>query len=663
MLRSRLQFGGAPPDRGLWLLAVLLLAAVLAPTACLVYFMNVAVDKERALAGRRLSEAYTAELSAVAHEVEQYWEERALALDARAESQTPAIFFEHCVRDGLTDSVIVLNPDGTPAYPSLPAMPGPDPTLREPAWAEARALEDSHRWEAAAQSYAALYQGGKDPSSSARAAQASIRCLVAAGRNQEAVQAIMKYFGPLELSYATGLDGRLIRADELLLLLQLQSSGSDPSGPAQMLFSPVQNYAAPMPSAQRLFLMDALRAMDIKPRRLRTFPTYQAERLAERALSEGLTDTAAGYTGSIAPGKGYSFQVSRPGLRRTGLAGIWALTSPRRNAIGLYENATVMEKMAKFSKGPRAYAITAPDMRDPNPHRGVGVGLGALLPGWRIALPDQADPAAYRVETQRRIAAYSWIGFLTISMVALLAVAGAQVLRRQMRIAHLKADLVAAVSHELKTPLTSMKLLVESLLSGEHFDPARTRQYLQLVARENSRLSRLIDNFLTFSRMERNRGKFEFARIRPEAVVQAAMESIGDRFPVEVDMAASLPALYADEDALVTVLLNLLENAYKYTGETRRIRLNVSAVNGAVAFSVEDNGIGIPDREQKKIFRRFYQVNRSLARMGGGVGLGLSIVEFIVAAHHGTVAVRSRPGAGSTFTVSLPPSLPAEAAA
>src|SRR6185369_3488518 len=118
---------------------------------------------------------------------------------------------------------------------------------------------------------------------------------------------------------------------------------------------------------------------------------------------------------------------------------------------------------------------------------------------------------------------YLWIGFLTIATVAVLAVIGAQILRRQMRIAHLKTDLVAAVSHELKTPLSSMKLLVESLLSGEQFEPGRTRQYLQLVARENNRLSRLIDNFLTFSRMERNRGRFELARVSAEAVVAAAV--------------------------------------------------------------------------------------------------------------------------------------------
>jgi signal transduction histidine kinase len=257
---------------------------------------------------------------------------------------------------------------------------------------------------------------------------------------------------------------------------------------------------------------------------------------------------------------------------------------------------------------------------------------------------------------QRLFGSYVWTGLLVIAAVAVLAGLGGQVLRRQMRIAHLKADLVAAVSHELKTPLTSMKVLVESLLSGEHLDPGRTRQYLQLIARENNRLSRLIDNFLTFSRMERNRARFDFTSVRPEAVARGAVESIGDRFPVELSIEERLPALYADADALTTVVLNLLDNAYKYTGDNRRIELRVYAAGGSVHFSVRDNGIGIAERDRKRIFRRFYQVDRRLTRHAGGVGLGLSIVEFIVKAHRGEVSVSSQPGVGSTFTVSLPQS-------
>jgi len=167
----------------------------------------------------------------------------------------------------------------------------------------------------------------------------------------------------------------------------------------------------------------------------------------------------------------------------------------------------------------------------------------------------------------------------------------------------------------------------------------------------------VIDNFLTFSRLERNRRKFEFAATNPDSVVHAALDAARERLHdchLDVVLSPGLPPVRADEDALVTVLLNLLDNAWKYTPGEKRIAVRAYAENRRVVFAVEDNGIGIAAREQKKIFRRFYQVDRRLARESGGCGLGLSIVEFIVRAHGGSVAVRSRPGQGSTFTVAIP---------
>jgi signal transduction histidine kinase len=123
---------------------------------------------------------------------------------------------------------------------------------------------------------------------------------------------------------------------------------------------------------------------------------------------------------------------------------------------------------------------------------------------------------------------------------------------------------------------------------------------------------------------------------------------------LEVDASPDLPTLHADRDALTTVLLNLLDNAYKYTPAEKRISLSAYSENGHVVFTVKDNGIGITPRDRKRIFRRFYQVDRRLTRETGGCGLGLSIVDFIVRAHGGTVDVESQPGAGSRFSVRIP---------
>jgi signal transduction histidine kinase len=141
------------------------------------------------------------------------------------------------------------------------------------------------------------------------------------------------------------------------------------------------------------------------------------------------------------------------------------------------------------------------------------------------------------------------------------------------------------------------------------------------------------------------------------------VESLGERLQppqceFTLDVPAGLPAVRADRDALVTVLVNLLDNAWKYTPEPRRIALRASAANGAVRFQVSDSGVGVSRRVQRRIFDRFYQVDRTLSRKAGGCGLGLAIVWFIVEAHGGAVEVASQPGKGSTFTVTLPVSVP-----
>jgi len=254
---------------------------------------------------------------------------------------------------------------------------------------------------------------------------------------------------------------------------------------------------------------------------------------------------------------------------------------------------------------------------------------------------------------------YIWVAVLAIAVVALTALAAAGTFRKQWQLTRLKTDLVSSVSHELKTPLASMRVLVDSLLEDETPDHKKTHEYLELIARENVRLSRLIENFLTFSRLERNRQKFDFAMTRPEHVVEATLEAAQERLQapdckLDVDVSPGLPALRADEDALVTVLLNLLDNAYKYTPGEKHIALRAFSSNGSVVFAIDDNGIGIAPREQKRIFRRFYQVDQRLARESGGCGLGLSIVESIVRAHGGSVEVESQPGKGSHFSVVLP---------
>jgi len=270
---------------------------------------------------------------------------------------------------------------------------------------------------------------------------------------------------------------------------------------------------------------------------------------------------------------------------------------------------------------------------------------------------DGEDPL--QSAARQKTAFYVWTGVLMTAGIALLSILLAVYLGRQMRLTRLKNDLIATVSHELKTPLASMRLLVDTLRDGHSHDARLVEEYLQMIAKENARLTSLIEGFLTFSRMERNKAKFDQKVLQTGEIVDAALESIGNRLHapgcrLEVDLQEPLPAVIGDRDALVTVFVNLLDNALKYTGESKEICLRGFASNGNVCFEIEDNGIGFPRSASKKIFERFYQVDRTLSRRAGGCGLGLSIVQFILSAHNGSITAASRPGKGSTFTVLLP---------
>ncbi len=287
------------------------------------------------------------------------------------------------------------------------------------------------------------------------------------------------------------------------------------------------------------------------------------------------------------------------------------------------------------------------------------VPMGRYMPDWLLAVTwgslGEHDPLS--AAASRHQWTYLWTGTLSIAAIALLGIVIGVHLRRQARLNHLKNDLIATVSHELKTPLSSMRVLVDTLLEGRCKIPEQEKEYLALIARENTRLSRLIDNFLAFSRMERNKRSFDFAPVDINQVVQAAVAALGDRGQaVQVNALPDLRGIDADYDALVTVVLNLLDNACKYSSQPSGIEVRTFTDDHHVCIAVQDHGIGIARRHQSRIFERFFQVDQTLSRNAGGCGLGLSIIQFIVEAHHASITVESELGQGSTFTVRFPKS-------
>ena len=617
---------------------LLLLAAVLLPTAFVLWLMNQAIGNQRLLVRQKLSESYRSQLSLVRDRLDVEWAAKASALDAAGGDGSG---FQRIVSSGLADSAVILNGEGAVVYPAPMRAPSIDPTLNDPVWIRARRLEASDPG-AAALAYSSMGEAAGDAASAARAWQAAARCLVESGQGEAAADLVVRHMtGPRTVD----LQGRLIPADALLMAIHFLKPG-DPrfvlaTGRLRDLL--LDYTGAAMPAAQRVFIMKEMRSMKL-PAEFLKFPMLEAEELAQKFLDA-----------EPRPRRD-------PVLRASALPEVWELGSAKGRVVALFRTETVQAMTRAFLSRQALAADVHVEALGPNtkaltPAATQAMPAGERTPGWQLTLaPQGRDP--FEELAARQMTLYIWTGSLMLGAVAVLAAVATHFIRRSARLAGLKADLVAAVSHELKTPLSSMQLLVDTLLEDAVFDPQKTREYLELIARENSRLSLLIANFLAFSRIERNRYTFEFAPARVEEIVRAAVEAAGERFrepgcELSIDIAADLPEIRADLGALVTTLLNLLDNAYKYTPGSKRITLRAFAASGGVCFEVGDNGIGIPSREIKKIFMKFYQADRRLASIGGGCGLGLSIVRFLVEAHGGSVRVSSEPGKGSTFTVAV----------
>ncbi|HSN93075.1 MAG TPA: HAMP domain-containing sensor histidine kinase [Anaeromyxobacteraceae bacterium] len=238
------------------------------------------------------------------------------------------------------------------------------------------------------------------------------------------------------------------------------------------------------------------------------------------------------------------------------------------------------------------------------------------------------------------------------------------VLHREAKVARLQTDFVNKVSHDLRTPLTSIRMFVETLQLGRAQDPERQREALEILAEETARLSGLINRLLDWARMESGRRAYHLERQPVEPIVDAALEAFAPQLlhrPAEVarSVEPGLPPVWADREALSEALLNLLNNAHKYTGAEKRITVEARRAGAAVHLRVSDNGPGIPAPDQKRIFEKFYRARDPLRRSIEGSGLGLAMVKHIVKAHGGNVSVSSRVGQGATFTIALPAAEPA----
>jgi len=329
-------------------------------------------------------------------------------------------------------------------------------------------------------------------------------------------------------------------------------------------------------------------------------------------------------------------QASPPGMDDTLVVAVWAdpiLRSAERSLSSA--GATVL--------------LTASDTSD-------GELLGAGFPGLVARFPEAA--AAGGGWDPRR-----WFYVVTLLLVISTTLFGGYFLsrdvRRELRLAELRSRFVSAVSHELKTPLTAIRMYAETLQLARSPDPERQRDYLETIVNESERLTRLLNNVLDFSKIER--GRMEY-RPRPDdlaGIVRASARAM--RYPLEqqqftlnLEVPEEFPAANVDRDAIEQAILNLLANAMKYSGNGQVIDLRLTRANGDAVIEVVDRGVGIAATEQERIFEQFYRVPTGDTDGVPGTGLGLTLVRHIAEGHGGRVSVCSAPGHGSTFAIHLP---------
>jgi len=278
--------------------------------------------------------------------------------------------------------------------------------------------------------------------------------------------------------------------------------------------------------------------------------------------------------------------------------------------------------------------------------------------GWKVAL---FDPDGKSIEQltgkEKRLYQILFAGIITIMVIGIILIVRAVI--HESEISRLKSEFVSNVSHELKTPLALIRMFGETLDSGIVTDEAKRRQFYRIIRKESERLTHLINNVLDFSRMDAGGKEYNFREADIVDVVKSSLEAykfqISDNgFNIESNLPGESINLKIDTDAISQVLLNLLNNAVKYSDKEKYIGVKVSKNSELAMISVTDHGVGISKEELKKIFEKFYRVSTVRTKETPGSGLGLTLAKHIVEAHGGTIEVISEVGKGSRFTIRLP---------
>jgi signal transduction histidine kinase len=280
------------------------------------------------------------------------------------------------------------------------------------------------------------------------------------------------------------------------------------------------------------------------------------------------------------------------------------------------------------------------------------------FPDWILEFYHQ-EPRLFETFLTSRRGIYFYMFLLIAGILVFGLILTVRTVSHELELARMKSDFVSTISHEFKSPLTSIRQLAEMLHSGRIPSEERRQKYYDVLLEQSERLSLLTENVLNFAKMEEGRKEFVFEKTDVKSLLEDLVSSIQERvrhagFDIQLEVENTLPLIMADSDALMQAVNNVIDNAIKYSGDAKKVEVRAYKENQSLVIAVQDFGIGIEKEIKEKIFDRFYRGGDELTRTVKGSGLGLTLVKQIVEAHHGSVQVESEPGQGSTFSIKLP---------
>ena len=639
-------------------LLLVFVGTILAPGLLLSFFGLRAVVQEMRAGDREIWERLAAAAEDAARLVEaelSEWQQAVEQLDTRAPNAAlwPARLRTATLEPG--GAVVLLEERGrVQAFPrgqlpyalsNSPAKLSPQPPST-PLWAQAEAAEfRGNNLEEAIALYRQLLDSAK-PAGRATVRHRLARCLRKAGRLQEAVAAfrLLEKDPPVLIS---AIPSDLLGLCEVCLLEHQLGNLPGSAGAAATLYQSLVT--------GRWQLEKPSYAFYSKTAREKLMPGEEVARLEETEGKKlALAQTAEDF-----------LNVPRAVLASRGATWFAFWRSERLAAVVLSESLvrthlTSAVALSRAAKGDLQLSLLNPGVQPPSeppPTRRPLVSWtirNDRLPFRLQVWPKHPEALYATVERRRNL----YLGMLATVM-ALLGFGGyltVRTVRTELAVAQIKADFVSTVSHEFRSPLAAIHQLGEMLRDGRLKDDQRRQEYYEMIVVEAQRLRRLVESVLDFARMEDGRKEYQFAPFDPapwleQLTQEFQVEAAKQGFAVVADIPADLPTLNGDREALATAIHNLLDNAVKYSGDSKTVWLRVASDGHGVSISVRDKGAGIREDDKPHIFEKFYRGGGEQARQVKGAGLGLSLVKHIVTAHGGDVVFESRAGEGSTFTI------------